>query len=265
MNATITHASFATVRQLFSFKRRGLSLKPFPGYSDDQWGIKAHNRPWVEERGQFRRGEKIVEVGGAYSLFPEYLAERYGTESWIIDDFGCYSNEIALWQRWGDPDKWIAEHPLVRYVKTPMGFFNPEIPDNYFDCVFTISTLEHVPKNLWSAIISDMLRVTKPGGRQLHSIDIPYYSTKDALLWLLISLVPGSAKVKAHQLAEWKGAFKKAGVDIAAKWPSVRYLFDRKLLIESADVVFRFYPPIEEEKEYPLGGYSLLIEIEKHG
>ena len=97
MPATLTRAEFATVQQLFAYKERGLPLKPFPGYSDDQWGIKAHNRPWIDVTGAFQRGERIVEVGGAYSLLPEYLAEKYGTESWIIDDFGGYSQETDMW------------------------------------------------------------------------------------------------------------------------------------------------------------------------
>lgn len=97
MPANLTRAEFATVQQLFEYKERGLPLKPFPGYSDDEWGIKAHNRPWIDVTGAFQRGERIVEVGGAYSLLPEYLAEKYGTESWIIDDFGGYSKETDLW------------------------------------------------------------------------------------------------------------------------------------------------------------------------
>ena len=266
MKATITSAQFATYRQLFAYKKRSIKMSPFPGYSypDDQWGIKAHNRPWVEECGAFKRGERIAEVGGAYSLLPEYLAETYGTESWIIDDFGEYNKETDLWQRWGNPDNWISKHPLVRYVKKPMGFFDPEIPDNYFDCVFSISTLEHVPEQLWPSIISDMLRVTKPGGRQLHSIDIPYCSNAKAIGAIFLSLVPGSSLVKAPTLTRWRCAFRKAGVRIRTQWPSLAFQFDRSLLIESPDVVFRYMPPVNEVKDYPGGGFSLLIEVTKH-
>lgn len=79
MQATLTSAKFATIQELFEYKQRRQPLKPFPGYTDDQWGIKAHNRPWIEAMGQFKPGERIAEVGGAYSLLPEYLAERYNT------------------------------------------------------------------------------------------------------------------------------------------------------------------------------------------
>lgn len=264
MSATLTRAEFATVQQLFTYKERGFSLKPFPGYSDDQWGIKAHNRPWIDSTGAFQRGERIVEIGGAYSLLPEYLAEKYGVESWIIDDFGGYSKETEIWQRWGNPDEWIRQHPGVRYVKKPMGFFDPEIPDNYFDCVFSVSTLEHIPEKLWPAVIKDMLRITKPGGRHLHAIDIPYYPVRRSMFWWLWSLVPGGSLLRAHPLDVWKRALKEADVEISSSWPSKGFAFDRSLLIESADVVFRFYPPCNQVKQFPFGGFSLLVEFHKH-
>ena len=261
MPSTITSAKFATVEELFSYKQRGQALKPFPGYTPDQWGIKAHNRPWIEAAGNFQRGERIVEIGGAYSLLPEYLAEKYGTESWIVDDFGAYSNETSLWQRWGDPDAWIAAHPAVKYVKKPMGIFDQAIPDEFFDCVFSVSTLEHIPVGLWPAVIKDMLRITKPGGRQLHAIDIPHTSPKRALLWHLLSRL--GLRPKDHALDLWRRAFADAGIRFAAPWPGYNYAWDRSLLIESADVVFRFYPPVNEPKPFPSGGYSLLVELRK--
>ena len=263
MLTRVTSAEFATVRQLFEYKERGLPLKAFPGYSDDQWGVKAHNRPWIEEVGMFQASERVAEVGGAYSLLPEYLAEKYSTESWIIDDFGGYSKETDLWQRWGDPDEWIAKHPKVKYVKKPLGFFAPEIPDDYFDCIFSVSTLEHIPAMLWKDVIKDMLRITKPGGRHFHAIDIPYYNNRKAVLWQILKFLPGGSLIKSHPLTLWKKAFKDAGVEIATKWPGIEYLFDRSLLIESADVVYRYYPPAGKKKDYPMGGFSLLLKLSK--
>ena len=261
MKATLISAEFATVNQLFAYKELGLPLKPFPGYTDDQWGIKAHNRPWITDKGGFRHGERIAEVGGAYSLLPEYLAEKFGTESWIIDDFGGYSKESGLWQRWGDPDAWIAQHPRVRYIKKPMGFFESEIPADYFDCVFSVSTLEHIPSELWPAVFKDMLRITRPGGRQLHAIDLPLYPLRKSLQWGLWSLLPGSSFLKAHPLRRWRRALRQAGVKTGCSWPGMAHMFDRSLLVESSDVVFRFYPPINRKKDYPAGGFSLLLEI----
>ena len=62
-----------------------------------------------------------------------------------------------------------------RIVYDYMGEFSDELGDDYFDLVFSISTLEHVPdsdemglKN----ILIDINRVLKPGGISLHCIDV---------------------------------------------------------------------------------------------
>lgn len=60
----LTHAAMATVDELFRYKSEGSILDDFPGYTHDQWGIKAHNRPGIEEAGQFAKGQKVIEVGG---------------------------------------------------------------------------------------------------------------------------------------------------------------------------------------------------------
>jgi hypothetical protein len=57
---TLTHASLATVDELFRYKDSGFKLDSFPGYTDDQWGIKAYNRPWIADVGQFQEGQKII-------------------------------------------------------------------------------------------------------------------------------------------------------------------------------------------------------------
>ena len=60
----LTDVHLATVDELFRYKSRGFELERFPGYTPDQWGIKAHNRPWIEEAGDFAKGQRIIEVGG---------------------------------------------------------------------------------------------------------------------------------------------------------------------------------------------------------
>lgn len=103
-NLRLTNASFAKISELFRYKENGFQLETFPGYTHDQWGIKAHNRPWIEEVGNFSKGQKILEIGGAYSLLPKYLTEKYNLEAWVGDDFGLPSKE-QIWSRWGDPGK----------------------------------------------------------------------------------------------------------------------------------------------------------------
>ena len=163
-------ATLATVEELFRYKDSGFELEEVPGYTQDQWEIKAHNRPWIDEFGSFKN-QRVMEVGGAYSLLPKYLGDRYGVEPWIGDDFGARSGE-AIWSRWGDPMELPAKYPSVRYVFEPMGRFSDEYPDEYFDCIFSVSTLEHIPRDQRLDVFKDMHRCLKPGGFERHSIDI---------------------------------------------------------------------------------------------
>jgi SAM-dependent methyltransferase len=260
IGGTITSVRFATVDELFVYKKSAFTLPPFPGFSDDQWGIKAHNRPWIFNAGRFQAGERVLEVGGAYSLLPQYIAETFGTESWIADDFGEYTGE-TIWQRWGSPSDWVAAHPGVKYISRPMGFFASEYPDAYFDCVYSVSTLEHIPRKLWSDVIRDMLRVTKPGGRQLHSIDIPPYSPLITAVSPLWSRLPVARSYFEHPLLAWRRAFRSAGVRNRSQWPSIVSTLDRRLLAESYDVEYRFYPSKDGLRRYSGGNLSLLVEL----
>src|SRR5690606_25192991 len=154
---TIEKAYLATVDELFRYKSKPLELKPFPGYSPDQWGIKAHNRPWIVENGNFSKGQKVIEVGGAYSSLTSYLAKKYEVEAWVGDEFGMKSEE-TIWSRWGNPNELGPKYDNVKYVLKNFGSFSEDYPDNYFDCIFSVSTLEHIPKDNRLAVIKDMNR-----------------------------------------------------------------------------------------------------------
>jgi SAM-dependent methyltransferase len=251
------------VSELFRYKAAGFELPPFPGYTADQWGIKAHNRPWIEEAGRFEAGQRILEVGGAYSRLPEYLGTRYGVEPWIADDFGM-SSEEPMWARWGDPKTLPATYPTTRYVFRRLGESVPELPDHSFDCVFSVSTLEHIPDAARAAVLRHMHRLVAPGGLELHSIDIPIHSPRRVALKWLASKVPPLRLFDPRlddDIRRWIAQFRASGVKIESSSPSTLALLDRSVLVESADVVFRFYPPNDAPKPYAPAA-SLLLVIE---
>jgi hypothetical protein len=109
------------------------------------------------------KGSRILDVGGAESRILKHLYKDY--ECWNIDKLeGLGSGRTSL-----DP---AGRYRLVRDY---MGNFNPELPDNYFDLVFSISALEHTPKTDPQSLTSlrdDLNRVLKPGGYSLHCFDI---------------------------------------------------------------------------------------------
>ncbi len=259
----LTYARLATVDELFQYKHQGFTLDEFPGYTPDQWGIKAHNRPWIEGAGQFKNGQRIIEVGGAYSLLPKYLADKYDLEAWIGDDFGKSSGE-SLWSRWGNPEELPERYPSVKYVFEPFGIYSSHYPDQYFDCIFSVSTLEHIPHQKRVDVLKDMNRCLKPGGIQLHTIDIKVAKPRRFLLDVVTGKIPILSSLShkgAAEIRNWIKAFEDSGIKMRTAIPNALALLDRSTLVESPDVVYKFYPPRNEPKPYKPSA-SLLVRIE---
>lgn len=264
---TCTYAALATVAELFEFKSQGFELPPFPGYSTDQWGIKAHNRPWIAARGSWQRGQRVIEPGGAYSRLPEWLGTNFGVEPWIGDDFGALSGE-QLWSRWGEPSELPSRYPSVHYR---FELFGPgsTYPTSYFDRIFTVSTLEHIPRAARLGVLRDVHRCLAPGGMELHTIDINIPRPWQVMLAAGMELTRiGQLLDSRYQnsIGAWIRLFGASGVRFEARSPSTMSLLDRSVLVESPDVVYRLYPPMEAPKRYrPSASLLLVIEDRSHG
>lgn len=260
----IVHASFASVDELFRYKFIGQNLDPFPGYSNDQWGIKAHNRPWIESAGDFKADQKIIEVGGAYSSLPRYLAQKYRLKAWVGDDFGEYSSD-SMWTRWGDPKQLQQKFPETKYVYKPFGIFSDEYPNNYFDRIFSVSTLEHIPEHLRLDVFKDMNRCMAPGGTQIHAIDIGIPNVKRGLFQALgdkYNILKKMSYRFTSEVSGWIDIMKRSGIEVSVEIPNTIQMFNRKTLAESYDVVYNLYAPVNSPKDYDPTA-SLLVIIQK--
>jgi hypothetical protein len=104
-------------------------------------------------------GAKILEIGGGYSHIINSLKDKY--EFWNIDKLEGIGN--------GPTEVSVEGYKLI---KDYIGNFNKELPDNYFDFVFSISVFEHFKRdNLYENIINDIFRVMKSNSLSLHTID----------------------------------------------------------------------------------------------
>ena len=110
----------------------------------------------------FKPGAKFLEIGGGTSRVIHSLKQTY--EFWNLDKF----------EGLGHGPTQISSDSGFITVKDYIGKYNSSLPENYFDCVFSISTLEHVPEDADSlyCIMDDIHRVLKPGGYSLHCIDV---------------------------------------------------------------------------------------------
>ncbi len=130
--------------------------------------------PWVIFNGQLFQKSKILDVGSGPSMFPMYLSSL-GNEVVSIDN-----DEVLM--------KYVCPK-LAEWCETKVEYrigdaTKINFDDNTFDRVFCVSVLEHLEeefgnrdqtnfhtKNLDIKAINEMLRVLKPGGLLVMTVD----------------------------------------------------------------------------------------------
>ncbi len=139
-----------------------------------QFNLKGFAYPWLVSSRSWSKAERVLDVGGGYSDLPVYLANAFGCEVWVVDDFGMASGE-PFWKRRRDPCEHARAHPEVRFTFERLG--DPRLsslPAGGFDCVYSLSTLEHVPAEKTADVWSHMDHLLRPGGEMLHSVDLGF-------------------------------------------------------------------------------------------
>lgn len=137
-----------------------------------KFDIKGFDYPWVKTSYDWKSDDRVLDVGSGYSTFPAYLADQYSCEVWAADDFGLSSDD-EFWDRNLDHQKHIQKYSQVKFILERLG--DPEkssLPENYFDCIYSASALEHVPYSISAAVWQHMDQLLKPGGHMLHAIDM---------------------------------------------------------------------------------------------
>ena len=176
----VKEISLADTRKLFNYKKDLPIEVPL--------NIKGFDYAWVLNSRTWRENEKVLDVGGAYSTFPNYLTNTFGCETWVADDFGIDAEE-DYWTREKSPHEHMKKHPETKYVLERVG--NPtesSLPQGYFDVVYSASALEHVPADLTPAVWQHMLSLVKPGGELIHAVDMLMPSNGGLLKMLAASL-----------------------------------------------------------------------------
>lgn len=109
----------------------------------------------------FPEGSKLLEIGGGDSRIIHWLKDHY--EFWNLDKLEGIGNGVTS----------LNNTDGFKLVQDYIGTFSKELPDNYFDGVFSVSVLEHVPEDsaVIEAICNDIQRLLKPGGLSMHCID----------------------------------------------------------------------------------------------
>ena len=236
----VREISLADTRRLFTYKQE-LPI-------DVSLNLKGFDYAWILQSRTWRAGEKVLDVGGAYSSFPNYLSKTYGCETWVVDDFGIKAQD-EYWTREKSPEEHFKKHPETKYVLERVG--NPAestLPLGYFDVVYSASALEHVPAELTPAVWKHMQDLVKPGGELIHAVDMLMPSNgglpKMVSAWLFDNfpwLFPTKFKV-AHHLATpanyTRIAEKAMGMKLSVPMKSIniwRMSLDPEIVVEPMD------------------------------
>ena len=118
---------------------------------------KLWENAWVLANSGVRPGDVVLDIGGASTIF-SFLLASMGCEVHVVDN------------DWGN-------HGIIynsKYVSHKMGWnmtsygkdISRPLPfkDNYFDKVFSICVVEHLPVEVRKFVMKEMNRVLKPGG-----------------------------------------------------------------------------------------------------
>jgi|GEM_PF-1035920 len=164
---------WATSNELIRFMESGIISEDKLGMN--YWGLKGFGYGYILTNvAKISRDVplRVLDVGGGYSTLGAELSDRFGTESWLADDFGVESNE-PMWTVNFQREKLREKNKSIRYVFERLGDIRESsLPMNYFDVVYSVSALEHVPIQQWEAIFDHMVLLLKPNGLMIHTVDL---------------------------------------------------------------------------------------------
>jgi ubiquinone/menaquinone biosynthesis C-methylase UbiE len=192
---SIQELSFADTQRILHFKKNEVFGTKF--------NLKGFNYPWILQSRKWSASDHVLDVGAGYSRLPMHIADTYGCEVWSADDFGIGSDE-AFWERHSDPYEHIASNPQVKFTLERLGDpSNSTLPEDYFDCIYSASALEHVPEEEIEHVWAHMDHLLRPGGEMIHGLDLRIPMArgllsviKATLIDKLYPLMPRSWKLK---------------------------------------------------------------------
>jgi hypothetical protein len=153
--------SYATVRDYCdSFDH----LRPLATMSGD---LKDVQRPWalkaVLGAARGRRG-RLLEIGAGQPVVADLL-RRLGHEVWVVDPYDGSGNGPTEYRRLR------ALYPGLHLVPERFSPTTSLPAAGYFDCVYSISVLEHVPRSGLGEVFAGLRRFLHPDGITIHAVD----------------------------------------------------------------------------------------------
>jgi glycosyltransferase involved in cell wall biosynthesis len=139
------------------------SVETLPQLACASHDLKDVQRPWALKAivGTVPPGSRLLEIGAGEPVVADLLS-RLGYDVTVVDPYDG---------RDGGPTGFDAlrlRYPRLRLIR---GLFPRSVPaGEHYDCVYSISVLEHIPLETVSDVCAGIRRVAA-GGRTVHAID----------------------------------------------------------------------------------------------
>lgn len=174
------------------------SMDQVPELATIQNDLKDLQRPWVFKAilAHVPPGGRILEIGAGEPHVAELLT-RCGYEVTVVDPYDGSGNGPTEFEAF------CARYPRLKIIRQQFGTHLTEIPAASFDCICSISVLEHIPHPALRDVIQMARRSLKPGGVHIHAVDHVFLGRAMeyhlATLWLLCEEL-GISSLPLHAL-----------------------------------------------------------------
>ena len=129
--------------------------------------MKDVQRPWMLKAilGRVARGGRLLEIGAGTPIVADLLA-RLGYDVWVIDP---YDGRDSGPQEF---DELRKRYPAVRFIRSAFPTGLDEADEHRFDCVYSISVLEHIPDEAVTRFCRGIDRfLRKERNWSIHAVD----------------------------------------------------------------------------------------------
>lgn len=157
---SVPEISYATVRDFCDSADHLREIMRFDGDMKDvqrTWAVKA-------VLGEMQIGSKLLEIGGGEPIVADTL-QRLGYHVTIIDPYDGSGNGPQTYRAY------VAKYPHVKIVQALFQENSPALTEKSFDCIYSISVLEHVPDSELGNLFAGIRKYLRPGGTSIHCVD----------------------------------------------------------------------------------------------
>jgi glycosyltransferase involved in cell wall biosynthesis len=128
--------------------------------------LKDAQRPWMLKAilAHVAPGGRLLEIGAGEPFVADLLSSL-GYDVWVVDPYDGFGNgptEFELFK---------SRYPKLRFLRQYFSGADDQLPKHGFDCIYSISVLEHVPDDLIPGVFNGIRACLRRDGWTIHAID----------------------------------------------------------------------------------------------